>query len=294
MHVAFFDNGNIIEAQGRVSNNYKLEVLKRNIQDSCFYKTGPECEIVNDWVVMRVKDEYQQLVPEALQYASEKAYDPNVHYVNNFYDPQSKNQDQLFYCSLLVWKAFFRLGLNLDYDNGFAQNAPVYSLLNALTNQVLPDDLYASSKATFAPTKVVQTYPGLDNIRRSVYSMWSPAHILVTDALGRQIGYDPASGSAINQIPGAYYSGTNSEPEWVSGNIPGPVKVDVYGVGAGPYSLAVRGFEATASAGVFNHRTTIGQHDVFSIPANAVGDQITITPVQLQVRHDLYLPLVQR
>jgi len=44
----------------------------------------------------------------------------------------------------------------------------------------------------------------------------SPIGILVIDSNGLETGFDPATGSEINQIPGAKYTGVNSEPQTIS------------------------------------------------------------------------------
>jgi hypothetical protein len=43
----------------------------------------------------------------------------------------------------------------------------------------------------------------------------SPVDVMVTDSQGRRIGYDPASGHVINEIPGGYYTGNSSDVEFI-------------------------------------------------------------------------------
>ena len=58
----------------------------------------------------------------------------------------------------------------------------------------------------------------------------APYTILVTDSLGRSVGYDPSTGLVVNDIPGANYSGVDSDPQVVT--IPDP---------SGAYTIVLTG-----------------------------------------------------
>ena len=49
------------------------------------------------------------------------------------------------------------------------------------------------------------------------YVVWlaSPANLLITDPQGRRIGFDPLTQSIVNDFPDAFYSGPDSNPEFI-------------------------------------------------------------------------------
>jgi len=70
---------------------------------------------------------------------------------------------------------------------------------------------------------------------------YSPVNILVTVPSGLITGYDPETETTINEIPGAAYSGPESEPQVVQ--IPnaliGHYTVDIFGTDTGPYTITM-------------------------------------------------------
>lgn len=83
----------------------------------------------------------------------------------------------------------------------------------------------------------------------------SPVNILVTDPSGARVGYDPATGEVVNEIPGAMYSGPGTEPQIITipSPLPGVYIIDRYGIGTGPYTIAI---ESVASDGTVIHSET--------------------------------------
>jgi len=69
----------------------------------------------------------------------------------------------------------------------------------------------------------------------------SPVNILVTDPLGRQIGFDYISGEIINEIQGATYSGPETDPQVIT--IPNPIEgtyvIDAYGTDTGQFTITM-------------------------------------------------------
>jgi hypothetical protein len=67
----------------------------------------------------------------------------------------------------------------------------------------------------------------------------SPVAMLVLDPSGRKIGFDPTTGSFVNEIQGAYYSGVNVEPQFMAIPFPilGTYQIELYGTGSGTYKL---------------------------------------------------------
>jgi len=79
-----------------------------------------------------------------------------------------------------------------------------------------------------------------------VVKAFSPVTIVVTDPLGRRVGCDQ-HGSLLSEIPGAAYSGPDTEPQTVTviNPLPGNYQVSVYstvteaGAGPQPYAIAI-------------------------------------------------------
>jgi hypothetical protein len=74
--------------------------------------------------------------------------------------------------------------------------------------------------------------------------MHSPANIALIDQTGRKTGFDAASNTAVNQIPGGTYTGIGSEPQTVAvPYIPGPYLIDAVGLSSltspQPYTLTI-------------------------------------------------------
>lgn len=68
-----------------------------------------------------------------------------------------------------------------------------------------------------------------------------PVNIIITDQLGRKIGYDTSTDSEINEIPNAYYSGPDFHPEVIY--IPDATEsytLSIDGVGDGDYHILVQ------------------------------------------------------
>jgi hypothetical protein len=77
----------------------------------------------------------------------------------------------------------------------------------------------------------------------------SPINLLVTDPIGRQVGYDPISHSVVNEIPYATYSGPGSEPQEIviPNSINGTYEVDAIGTDTGPYTISVESLDSNSS-----------------------------------------------
>jgi len=80
-----------------------------------------------------------------------------------------------------------------------------------------------------------------------VFLVWSPADVLVTDPLGRSVGYDPATGQIVNEIPGAFYTGNGSDEEFViiPGDLEGDYTVTASGTGTGLYAISAHRVDGT-------------------------------------------------
>jgi hypothetical protein len=165
-HIGIYNGmGRVLEARGPNSAHPAKEVEATRIQYTGFYGTGKPSDAV-DWVVLRIKPGHQAQIDRAVAWATERADNPLVGFMGHtvlqevppFLDPGVKAQDTRFYCSLYVWRAFERQGLDLDYHGAFPT-----SLATLFTPQIVrPDGLYASAVGPYAATTVVQDdHPGV-------------------------------------------------------------------------------------------------------------------------------------
>jgi len=69
----------------------------------------------------------------------------------------------------------------------------------------------------------------------------SPVNILVTAPDGLRVGYDSVTGSTVNEIEGATYSGAGTEPQAIiiPSALPGVYIVDRFGTGTGTYTITI-------------------------------------------------------
>ncbi len=120
-----------------------------------------------------------------------------------------------------------------------------------------------------------------------------PINILVIDPQGRRLGYDPASGQVLREIPDAVYTAPGVEPQIVL--IPnalqgkGPYQITATGYGAGRYSLAVHlgGKPGAVPLADFAGETQVGEQHVHSFtlgenaPPGATPDTFLVRPAEL-------------
>jgi hypothetical protein len=300
-HTAMYDgSGNVLEAAGP-----DLGLRCYPIQQTQFYDGA------SDWVVLRVKPQYQSDIDEAVRLTKTMTgscpgetpvASPSAGYmpVPEFLNPLNKSNalgygDNCttatckFYCSLLTWWGFKKADSNLDLDFPQAYLNPTLGpTAAALLNQVLGDNIYASSFGPFAETDEVMNQNPL--WKRLLITLFSPADLKVTDPSGNITGLDFQTGNALHAIPYSYYSGAATEPEWISiGNTQGTQTIQVKGTGTGVYHLAIQEFtNATAPMQdqVFTWETTPGQIDTFAESSSPDG-KITLNPLQLTVPVDI-------
>ncbi|MFQ6102456.1 MAG: hypothetical protein ACE5OS_14685, partial [Anaerolineae bacterium] len=97
-----------------------------------------------------------------------------------------------------------------------------------------------------------------------IFLVWSPADVLVTDPLGRSVGYDPATGQIVNEIPGAFYTGNGADEEFilVPGDLEGDYIVTTTGTGTGLYAVSAHRVDAS------------GVHDVGIVSGTIAPGQV--------------------
>ncbi len=95
------------------------------------------------------------------------------------------------------------------------------------------------------------------------FFVFSPVDVMITAPDGRRVGYDPASGQTVNEIPGAFYSGNDTDMEFVliPGGHEGNYTITTTGTGSGPYTVVAYWVGATdvALLGGTNGETAPGQ-----------------------------------
>jgi len=83
---------------------------------------------------------------------------------------------------------------------------------------------------------------GLSSPQQVSALVQSPVNILMRDPLGRRLGFDPVTGTVINEIgSGTFYSGPDTEPQLIDigGAVSGTYTVTGVGTGVGPYTLTL-------------------------------------------------------
>jgi hypothetical protein len=122
---------------------------------------------------------------------------------------------------------------DVEYLVGYVEGETLstrYGLRSALA-----DFVYAVLGDGAAGTWRITAYQPATLIR---FTLGSPANLLVTDPLGRQVGFNGFT--TVNQVPGATYTGPGTDPQTVT--IPNPedgtYETRVIGTGTGTYTLA--------------------------------------------------------
>lgn len=281
-HSALYDGeGNVVEAAGQMrSDDKRPEVRTSPIHTHDFYDGA------DDMVVLRLKQEHQSKIGGALTWAKRKATDPEVVFLPlwKWLNPLNKTQDREFYCSLFVWRSFYEQGLDLD-------STPGLIVLPGLEDQVSPDDLFANSMPGSGSATVVFNMSSI--LPEGVVVLTSPADLTVIDADQHVTGIDPETGLVVNNIPGSYYSGPASEPEWIAlRDISGLLDIQVRGTGNGDYTLGVQilGNDSTSND-VFAGETYQGKVDLFRLSDPTLGPIVIHGVHAGQMR---YLPSISR
>ena len=123
-----------------------------------------------------------------------------------------------------------------------------------------------------------------------------PVHLLLTDPLGRRVGYDPATQTLYEEIPGAIYGEPGKEPEMIL--VPrteeGEYQIQVIGYEEGEFYVRADLFteHANVPLGQIFGDTSVGEIDTLSVtvsgpaPPTAEDDSATTpedTPVLIDV-----------
>jgi hypothetical protein len=157
-----------------------------------------------------------------------------------------------------------------------------YSVLNA--DWALAASKLAPSKGDFRILVQTLKEAFIDNVIGRTFLLlmiFSPVDIKVTAPDGSQIGKDFASGSNLNQIPNAVYSGPLDEYEYIliTDPLPGQYRVETIGTGSGTYTIAAgRIDEATTTTSLVSGTTTLNQVISNTLFYSSTSTLITLVP----------------
>ncbi len=130
---------------------------------------------------------------------------------------------------------------------------------------------YAAPKTAIQPSNLFPIYTpytapvyGIDNAGTVVaFLFFSPVDGMITAPDGRRVGYDPVTGQIVNEIPGAYYTGNDTDVEFIliPGDLEGDYTITTVGTASGSYAaLAYRaGAAGVQFLGGTSGDATLGQ-----------------------------------
>jgi hypothetical protein len=135
---------------------------------------------------------------------------------------------------------------------------------------------WADQGLTFRPDfkQPITTPPTLSSF---VATLHSPANLYITDQNGLSVGYNLKSNQSECNIPGAFYSGPNTEPQVISipNSIEGNYSVQVIGTGNGAFSVD---FQTTTSQGTAlkTMTGTISSGAIYQYNVQYTNDTMTV------------------
>jgi subtilase family serine protease/PKD repeat protein len=120
-----------------------------------------------------------------------------------------------------------------------------------------------------------------------------PIHFMITDPLGRRLGFDPTDGTVHHEIPDSVYTRPGVEPEilFVGNPLPGLYRITVTGFGDGPYDFTVdrAGLSGVVPLTAIHGRTVPDQVEIYDVtvsqnsPPAAVADTFEVVGGSLVV-----------
>lgn len=246
----------------------------------------------SDWVVKRVNTtELWRTV--AVLFAEDQIGKPYNWAIQN------KWRMDAYYCSQLVWRAYYDCSIDLDsqwsvircFEMGHDED---YCNFWADPDAVFPDDIYHDEE------HLTEVQAREWDAKRAILYLGSPADFYITDPYGRHVGVDPNTGEVVEEISEvSYYSGPDAEPEYVViTDMEGNWDVKVIGRGTGMYILAteVVGLGEGAQIDHVTKPTNPGQVDDYQLTyPTTPGEPIPLIPKTVSLRPDwnlLSLPLV--
>jgi hypothetical protein len=129
---------------------------------------------------------------------------------------------------------------------------------------------FLTGTAGFAPEGYTPSIPvNIGTESMLLFTLICPVNMTVTDPLGRQVGFDPATGGSLQEIPGTLYAAPNSEGQFIIVASPESGTYQVTGVAFadGEYLLSVirQGPEGFTILENFNGSVTLGDELHFEV-----------------------------
>jgi len=114
----------------------------------------------------------------------------------------------------------------------------------------------------------------------ALFTLASPANLLVTAPDGLRVGYDPSTGTVVNEIEGATYSGPGTEPQMITipYPLPGVYIVDIIGTGMGTYTLTMEFVAPDGSITTGTYTGEIVQGAFYVYTASLTYEEIVTSP----------------
>jgi hypothetical protein len=164
-------------------------------------------------------------------------------------------------------------------------NDPVYgktTLYERYSNNYLAFQLFERTLSSVCAAEMIEI------------SAHSPVHLVVTDPLGRRVGYDPRSKASWDEIPGAGYTVNNNIGATDGSVLPGPKLVHIPGPIDGAYVIQVFGYDTGAFEVDVSKLDSAGViwQDVFT--GTARSGSVDHYTTQYTSKPHIYLPLILR
>jgi len=159
-----------------------------------------------------------------------------------------------------------RCELDSDSDNG--------GVMDGL------EDLNRNGKVDPGETDPLDPSDDPANLRLAAYS---PVNLLVTDPIGRRVGYDPETQSVVNEIPNAIYSGPSTEPQEICilNPLQGTYIVQAIGTETGSFIITM---QSAVNGSILDNDTWNGT----ATPDGQYSENVSLEPDgRLVLAHDI-------
>lgn len=203
----------------------------------------------------------------------------------NWHFDEKERQDS-FYCSQLVWAAYYRNGgLDLDSDqiaggqlNTLLRKTDVLTMLAWIRENVVavaPDDIYHSPHVAVISQ---ETGSAGQPLKRFVMWVFSPANLYLVAPDGRAIGTHPTTGVMVQEIPGASYNGPDEGPEVIAiPDMVGDWELHVTGVDTGLYTLLIENVDQNHHTNIVEGTTALGVEATYTISTDSNGTLVVVS-----------------
>jgi hypothetical protein len=128
-------------------------------------------------------------------------------------------------------------------------NLPVYPESQQIIAEILTGFTSPFTTSLNAMNNYVQT----GDVKAFFITGMSPIELSITDPSGRQLGYDPATGQIVNEIPLGFYNHPANETAdlMIFDPLPGEYSFTILGTGAGNYTILAQFVDSAAAAPIY-------------------------------------------